>query len=206
MDVLVIGIAGGSGSGKSTLTKNIKQKFGDDITVILHDDYYKAHDDLSYDERALLNYDCPDAYDTDLMIEHLKALKSGKSITCPVYDYSIHNRSDKTVEIKPSKVIIIEGILILESQRLCDLIDIKVFVDTDPDIRIIRRIKRDMKKRARSFESIVEQYILTVKPMHEMYVEPSKKNADLVILEGGKNQVALDLLLQKIKNHIQGLS
>lgn len=205
MDNLIIGIAGGSGSGKSTLTENIKKRFGDDVTVVLHDYYYKAHDDMTYDERAQLNYDAPYAYDTDLMIRDLTLLKKGKKAIAPVYDFSIHNRRPETQEILPTKVIVVEGILVLEEQQLCDLFDIKVFVDADADIRIIRRIKRDMQVRARSFDSIVNQYITTVKPMHEMYVEPSKKNADIVILHGGENTVALDLLYHKIANFINGV-
>ena len=203
-DVLLIGIAGGSGSGKTALTRNIKEKFGDKVTVIMHDDYYKAHDDMSYDERALINYDEPAAYDTDLMVRDLKLLKNGVGTVIPVYDYTVHNRSKETREVKPNSVIIVEGILILSEPELCELFDIKVFVDTDPDVRIIRRIKRDMRKRARTFESIVSQYYATVKPMHERYVEPSKKNADIVVLGGGKNPVANDLLFNKISNHIKG--
>ena len=205
MDVLMIGIAGGSGSGKSTLTRLIKERFGDKVTVILHDDYYKAHDNMTYEERALINYDEPAAYDTDLLVRDLTLLKSGQQAVIPVYDYAVHNRSAETNTVQPNSVIVVEGILILADPALCDLFDIKVFVDTDADIRIIRRIKRDMRKRARSFESIVSQYMTTVKPMHERYVEPSKKNADIVILEGGKNAAALDLLYHKIANHIKGI-
>ena len=198
MDVMVIGIAGGTGSGKTTLTNNLKKRFGDKITVMYHDNYYKHYDDLTYEERCLLNYDIPQAFDTDMLVEHLKQLKNNQSILCPVYDYAIYNRSDKVVEIKPSKVIIVEGILIFENQELCDLMDIKVFVDTDADTRILRRAIRDMKERARTIESITKQYLATVKPMHEKYVEPSKKNADIIVLEGGENPVALDLLVHKI--------
>lgn len=205
MDVLMIGIAGGSGSGKSTLTKNIKKKFGDKVTVILHDDYYKERHLMTYEERALINYDEPAAYDTDLMVRDLRLLKSGQKATMPVYDYTIHDRSDETREVRPNSVIVVEGILLLADPQLCDLFDIKVFVDTDADIRIIRRIKRDMVKRARSFDSIVSQYLSTVKPMHELYVEPSKKNADIIILSGGQNPTALDLLYHKIANHIKGI-
>lgn len=202
MSSLVIGIAGGTGSGKSTLTKNINKQFGDDVTIILHDNYYYPHDNLTYEERCLLNYDSPEAYDTQLLIKHLQDLKNGKTVTSPIYDYSVHNRSKETLEVKPTNIIIVEGILILQDTSLCDLLDVKIFVDTDSDIRILRRIKRDMLKRARSFESIYNQYLTTVKPMHELYVEPSKKNADLVILEGDKNKIALDLLFTKIKDHI----
>ena len=203
MDVLVIGIAGGTGSGKTTLTNNLKRHFGDQITVVYHDNYYKRHDEMTYDERCLLNYDIPEAFDTQMFVQHLKQLKSNLPIDCPVYDYTIHNRSDQVVRIEPQKVIIVEGILVLESRELCDLMDIKVFVDTDADTRILRRAMRDMKERARSIESITQQYLTTVKPMHEKYVEPSKKNADLIIPEGGENRVALDLLIRKIEDFIR---
>ena len=204
-DVLLIGIAGGSGSGKTALTRNIKERFKDKVTVIMHDDYYKAHDDMTYDERALINYDEPAAYDTDLMVRDLKLLKNGVSTVMPIYDYSVHNRSGETRDVSPNSVIVVEGILIFADPELCDLFDIKIFVDTDADVRIIRRIKRDMKKRARTFESIVSQYYATVKPMHEKYVEPSKKNADIIIVGGGKNPKANDLIFNKIENHIKGI-
>lgn len=203
MDVLVIGIAGGTGSGKTTLTNNLKKHFGDKITVVYHDNYYKRHDEMTYEERCLLNYDIPQAFDTDMFVEHLKMLKDGKSVECPVYDYTVHNRSNDVVHIEPQKVIIVEGILIFENKELCDLMDIKVFVDTDADTRILRRAMRDMKERARSIESITQQYLTTVKPMHEKYVEPSKKNADIIVLEGGHNMVALDLLIHKITEFIE---
>ncbi len=199
MGTMVIGIAGGTGSGKTTLTNNLKKHFGDKITVVYHDNYYKRHDEMTYEERCLLNYDIPQAFDTDMFVEHLKQLKNGQTIQCPVYDYTVHNRSDKVIEVQPSKVIIVEGILIFENKDLCDLMDIKVFVDTDADTRILRRAMRDMKERARSIESITQQYLSTVKPMHEKYVEPSKKNADIIVLEGGHNTVALDLLIHKIQ-------
>ena len=203
MDVLVIGIAGGTGSGKTTLTNNLKRHFGDQITVVYHDNYYKRHDGMTYDERCLLNYDIPEAFDTQMFVQHLKQLKTNLPIDCPVYNYTIHNRSDQVVRIEPQKVIIVEGILVLESRELCDLMDIKVFVDTDADTRILRRAMRDMKERARSIESITQQYLTTVKPMHEKYVEPSKKNADLIVPEGGENRVALDLLIRKIEDFIR---
>ena len=203
MDVMVIGIAGGTGSGKTTLTNNLKNKFGDKITVMYHDNYYKRHDEMTYEERCRLNYDIPEAFDTDMFVEHLQQLKNNQSVVCPVYDFTVHNRSDKVLEISPSKVIIVEGILIFENKDLCDLMDIKVFVDTDADTRILRRAMRDMKERARSIESITNQYLTTVKPMHEKYVEPSKKNADIIVLEGGENPVALDLLYHKIKSVLE---
>ena len=204
MDVMVIGIAGGTGSGKTTLTNRLKEHFGDDVSVIYHDNYYKRHDEMPYEERCLLNYDHPDAFDTDLMIEHLLALKAGKAIHCPVYDYTIHNRSAETIEVSPAKVIIVEGILIFQNCELRSLMDIKIFVDTDADVRILRRIMRDVKKRGRSLDSVVEQYLTTVKPMHEQFVEPSKRAADIIVLEGGRNLVALDMIIQRVTSHIDG--
>ena len=202
-DYLVIGIAGGSGSGKTTLTNQIAAQFLEQVTVIKHDNYYKAHDDMDYDERSRLNYDHPNAFDTELMIEHLKALTKGESIECPIYDYTIHNRSKDTITIVPNKVIIVEGILIFENRDLCDLMDIRIFVDTDADLRIIRRIQRDVMERARSLESVINQYIETVKPMHEQYVEPSKKNANVIVPEGGYNQAAMEMIRNHIKNHLE---
>lgn len=203
-EMMVIGIAGGTGSGKTTLINRLKERFGDEVTVIYHDNYYKRHDELTYEERCLLNYDHPDAFDTDLMMEHIRGLRAGKSIQCPVYDFTVHNRSDKTVEIHPTKVLIIEGILIFENKELRDLMDIKVFVDTDADVRILRRILRDVKERGRSLESVVDQYLHTVKPMHEQFVEPSKRGADIIVLEGGQNVVALDMMIQRIYGHVYG--
>lgn len=205
MDVLLIGIAGGSGSGKSTLTERIKEKFPDDVTVILHDDYYKSFDDIPFEERVKINYDEPGSYDTALLVEDLRALKAGRTVQIPVYDYAAFIRTDKVRETPPTKVILVEGILMLSEAALCDLFDIKVFVDTDPDIRIIRRIRRDLVERGRTFDSVVSQYMNTVKPMHERYVEPSKKNADIIVLGGGENPTALDLLYHKINSHIRGL-
>ena len=202
-DYLVIGIAGSSGSGKTTLTNQIAAQFLEQVTVIKHDNYYKAHDDMDYDERSRLNYDHPNAFDTELMIEHLKALKKGESIECPIYDYTIHNRSKDTITIVPNKVIIVEGILIFENKDLCDLMDIRIFVDTDADLHIIRRIQRDVMERARSLESVINQYIETVKPMHEQYVEPSKKNANVIVPEGGYNQAAMEMIRNHIKNHLE---
>lgn len=204
-DIMIIGIAGGTGSGKTTLTDRLKERFGADVTVVYHDNYYKRHDEMTYAERCLLNYDHPDAFDTDLMIEHIQALRRGESVECPVYDFTVHNRSDETTIIRPTKVIIIEGILIFQNTFLRDLMDIKVFVDTDADVRILRRILRDVKERGRSIESVVEQYLTTVKPMHEQYVEPSKRTADIIVLEGGQNIVALDILIQRVHNHVCGL-
>ena len=203
-EILTIGIAGGTGSGKTTLMKNIVSRFGDDVTVISHDNYYKRRDDLTYEERCGINYDEPAAFDTDLMIEHLARLRRGETIQCPVYDFTVHNRSDETLTIVPKRVIIVEGILIFADKGLLDLMDIKIFVDTDTDVRLCRRIKRDVNKRGRTLESVLTQYLTTVKPMHEMYVEPSKKYADLVVPEGGKNYVALDMIMGRIQRHIGG--
>ena len=202
--VMTIGIAGGTGSGKTTITRRLLQKFSSNVSVIYHDNYYKAHNDLNYEQRSLLNYDCPDAFDTELMLRDLKRLRAGEAIRCPVYDYTIHNRSEKTVLVKPSPVVIVEGILILQDPRLCELLDIKIFVDTDADVRILRRIVRDVRGRGRSLESVVDQYLTTVKPMHEMYVEPSKRNADIIIPEGGHNLVAMDMLIERIRAHVGG--
>ena len=201
-DILVIGIAGGTGSGKTTLMRALTEKFGENIAVIRHDNYYKAHDDMPMEDRAKLNYDEPAAFDTDMLVEQLRLLKQGHTIHCPVYDFSVHNRTKETIEITPKKVIIVEGILIFADPALCREMDIKIFVDTDADVRLIRRIRRDVRKRGRSLDSVLEQYLTTVKPMHEQYVEPSKKNADLVVLEGGKNVVALDMIMNRIQRHI----
>ena len=169
------------------------------MTILSHDYYYKAHDDLTYEERTKLNYDHPDAFDTDLMVEHIKALKRGEFVERPSYDFSVHNRRKETVTVVPSKVIIVEGILIFENVELLDMFDIKVFVDTDADVRIIRRILRDVKERGRTLESVINQYLTTVKLMHEQFVEPSKKNADIIIPEGGYNTVAIEMLNQRIR-------
>ncbi len=205
MGIMIIGIAGGTGSGKTTLTERLKERFGDDVSIVYHDNYYKQHDGMTYEERSNLNYDHPDAFDTELMIEHVNQLRRGESVRCPVYDYAIHNRTDKTVEIHPTKVIIVEGILIFQNQELRDLMDIKIFVDTDADVRILRRIMRDVLERKRSLESVVNQYLETVKPMHEQFVEPSKRAADIIVLEGGRNIVALDMIMQRVHSHIAGL-
>ena len=203
MDVLVIGIAGGTGSGKTTLMKNLMGQFGSEITVLSHDNYYRAHHELPYEERCKLNYDEPAAFETELMVRQLKELRAGRAVDCPVYDFTVHNRSDQVIHLVPKSVIMVEGILIFENKALRDLMDIKIFVDTDADIRLCRRIKRDVNKRGRSMESVLLQYQATVKPMHEQYVEPSKKFADLVVLEGGKNLVALDMIMNRIQRHIE---
>ncbi|MCI5483874.1 MAG: uridine kinase [Clostridiales bacterium] len=200
--ILVIGIAGGTASGKTTLMKNLINEFGGQVTVLSHDNYYKRHDDMPYEERCKLNYDEPAAFDTSLMVYHLDQLRHGYSIECPVYDFTVHNRSDETIRLVPHKVIIVEGILIFENEELRNLMDIKIFVDTDADIRLCRRIKRDVNKRGRSLESVLTQYQQTVKPMHERYVEPSKKYADLVVPEGGKNLVALGMITGHIQHYL----
>lgn len=201
-NIIVIGIAGGSGSGKTTLMKNLLARFQDDVTVLSHDNYYRPYEELTIEERRKVNYDHPDAFDTDMMIEHLRCLKDGQAIECPVYDYTTYSRTDETTHLEPRKVILVEGILIFENKTLCSLMDIKIFVDTDADVRLIRRIRRDVAKRGRSLESVLSQYLATVKPMHEQFVEPSKKNADLVVLEGGKNLVALEMIIDRIQRHI----
>lgn len=203
-DVITIGIAGGTGSGKTTITRRLLQRFPESVSVVYHDNYYKAHDDMTYEQRSHLNYDCPDAFDTELLLRDLAALRRGEEIRCPVYDYTVHNRSEKTVLVKPAPVVIVEGILIFEDRRICDLLDIKIFVDTDADVRILRRIVRDVRDRGRSLESVVDQYLTTVKPMHEMYVEPSKRNADIIVPEGGHNLVAMDMLIERINAHVNG--
>ena len=202
MDMLTIGIAGGTGSGKTTLTDNIVAAFRDDISVIHHDSYYKAHNDMTYEERSRLNYDHPDAFDTELMLEHLKLLKAGKSVEVPVYDFTVHNRSDRTETVNPAKVLVVEGILIFADRELCDQMDIKIYVDTDADVRILRRILRDVKERGRSLESVVNQYMDTVKPMHDQFVEPSKRRADIIIPEGGNNTVALEMVMERIRGYV----
>ena len=202
-NILVIGIAGGSGSGKTTLMKRLVERFGENVSVLSHDNYYKRHDELSFEERAVLNYDEPEALDTSLMVYQLDQLRHGMAIDCPVYDFSLHNRSNDTIHVEPQKVIIVEGIMIFVDPDLRSLMDIKIFVDTDADIRLCRRIKRDVTKRGRSLDSVLTQYKQTVKPMHEMYVEPSKKYADLVVPEGGKNQVALDMIVGRILRHLE---
>ena len=189
-DVIVIGVAGGTGSGKTTLVKALMNRFGDNISVLSHDNYYKRHDEMSYEERTHLNYDCPDAFDTDMMIEHLRMLKNGQAIDCPTYDYTIHNRADEVLHVEPRRVIVVEGIMI--------------FVYADADLRLCRRIRRDVKKRGRSIDSVIDQYLTTVKPMHELYVEPSKKNANLIVPEGGKNLIALEMIINRIQRHIDG--
>lgn len=198
MNTVLIGIAGGTGSGKSTFTNTLKDAFGDKITVIYHDNYYRRRDDIPFEERQKINYDHPDALETSLLVEHLKELQAGHEVECPVYDFSQHNRSDETITIKPSKVIIVEGILILQDVQLRDLFDIKIFVQADADERILRRAMRDMEERGRDLENIIDQYLTTVKPMHYLYVQPTRALADIVI-NGGRNKVAMDMVQTKIQ-------
>ena len=202
-NILVLGIAGGTGSGKTTLMKNIIERFGDVVTVLSHDNYYRRRDELTYEQRCLINYDEPAALETELMAVHLDHLRHGEAIDCPVYDFTRHNRSNETVRIVPKSVIIVEGILIFENQPLRDLMDIKIFVDTDADVRLCRRIARDVNERGRTLESVLSQYQTTVKPMHEKYVEPSKKFANIVVPEGGRNLVALDMIMGRIRRHLE---
>lgn len=206
METIVIGIAGGTGSGKTTLTRRLMEAFGDEVGVLYHDNYYKSNRGLSMEARAKLNYDHPDAFDTEMMIEDLRRLKQGEVIHCPLYDYTLHDRSDDILEVRPTPVIIVEGILIFENRALRELMDIRIFVDTDADVRILRRINRDVKKRGRSLDSVIEQYLTTVKPMHEQFVEPSKRCANIVVPEGGRNLVALEMIIQRIRSHVERTS
>ena len=203
LDTIFIGIAGGTGSGKTTLADRLVDSFGrDEVSIIRHDNYYKRHDEMTYEERCKLNYDHPDAFDNDLLREHLLQLKEGKTVEVPVYDYTIHNRSNEVEKVVSAPVIVLEGILIFQEPMISELMDIKVFVDTDADVRILRRIQRDVEERGRSLQSVISQYLTTVKPMHEQFVEPSKRKADIIIPEGGENKVALDMLIQRVKKHL----
>jgi uridine kinase len=199
---MIIGIAGGSGSGKTTLAENIISHFGDRVSILRHDDYYKSQKDIPPAERARLNYDHPSAFDTDLLIEHLDELRAGRAVDCPTYDYSIHDRSDRTRRVESTDVVILEGILIFAEADVLDRLDMKIYVDTDADVRILRRIVRDVKERGRTLDSVVTQYLSTVKPMHEAFVEPSKKNADIIVPEGGMNPVAYGMIIGKIDAYL----
>lgn len=201
-DIMVIGIAGGTGSGKTTITGKVADRLGADVTVVTHDNYYRAHHELTYEERVLLNYDHPDAYETELLVEHLAALRRGETVPVPVYDYAAYDRSDAVTMVSPSRVIIVEGIVIFSEPDLRELMDVKVYVDADADVRILRRIMRDVRERGRTLESVVTQYLATVKPMHEAFVEPSKRYADIIIPEGGQNLVALEMLVSRIEAHL----
>lgn len=202
MKTMLIGIAGGTSSGKTTLTQRLKDHFGGHVAVVGHDSYYKRQVGKTYEERALQNYDHPDAFDTGLMVEHLRQLRAGHAIRCPVYSYVDHNRTDETVLIEPAAVLIVEGILIFQDPALREMMDIKIFVEADADERILRRALRDVEERGRTLRSVVSQYLATVKPMHEQFVEPSRKYADIIVLEGGHNLVALEMIMQRIQNHL----
>lgn len=184
---------------KNHADNQLKKQFSEKVSIVYHDNYYKRNDNLSLEERKKINYDSPSAFDTDMLVNDLKKLKNGETIYCPVYDYTIHNRTDETRKIEPADVIIVEGILVFQSKALRELMDIKIFVDTDADERIIRRILRDAGERGRSLDSIVTQYRTTVKPMHEKYIEPSKKYADIIVVGGGKNLVAFDMISTKVQ-------
>lgn len=201
-DITIIGIAGGSASGKTTVASRIKEEFKEDVELICHDYYYLAHNDIPFEERVKFNYDHPNAFDTERLVSDIKQLKQGIAIERPVYSYTEHTRLAETVRVEPRKVIIIEGFLIFDNSELLNLMDIKIFVDTDADERLIRRILRDVQERGRSLESVISQYSTTVKPMHEQFVEPSKRHADLIIPNGGQNEIALSMLLEKIRNMV----
>ena len=199
---MIIGVAGGTGSGKTTLAENIARAFGDRVAVITHDSYYRAQNDMSYEERCKQNYDHPDAFETDLLCEHLDALARGEAIDMPVYDYTVYNRSSRTERVEPRAVVILEGILIFCDERLREKMDLKIFVDTDADERILRRIARDTKERGRSLDSVIEQYLTTVKPMHDAFVEPYKRYADIIVPGGGSNPAALDMIITRVNKQL----
>ncbi|MEY8585006.1 MULTISPECIES: uridine kinase [Ligilactobacillus] len=201
---IIIGVTGGSGSGKTSVSRAIfDQLHGHSLMMLQEDSYYKSQDDVPFEERTKVNYDHPNAFDTDLLIEQLEDLLNWKTIEIPVYDYAAHTRSKEVVVQEPREVIIVEGILTLNDARLRDLMDIKIFVDTDDDIRIIRRIQRDIEERGRTLQSVIDQYLETVKPMYHQFIEPSKRYADIIVPEGGENQVAIDLLVTKVRDIIR---
>ena len=199
---MIIGVAGGTGSGKTTLAENIARAFGDRVAVITHDSYYRAQNDMSYEERCKQNYDHPDAFETDLLCAHLDALARGEAIDVPVYDYTVYNRSSRTERVEPRAVVILEGILIFCDERLREKMDLKIFVDTDADERILRRISRDTKERGRSLDSVIDQYLTTVKPMHDAFVEPYKRYADIIVPGGGSNPAALDMIITRVNKQL----
>ena len=198
---MLIGIAGGTGSGKSTFAEGLRALFPDDITIIAYDNYYKPQDHLSMDERVKTNYDCPDALDTDLLIRHLRLLQNGQGVEIPNYDFCIHTRKAETTHLCPTPVIIVDGILTFHDERMREMFDIKIFADADADERILRRLRRDVTERGRNIDGVIEQYISTVKIMHGIYVEPTKKYADIII-NGGKNMTALDIVSARIAKKI----
>ena len=199
---LVIGIAGGSGSGKSTLVKHITERLSNEVAILCHDDYYKSNAGLSREQRAKLNYDKPDAFDTHLLVFHIDKLTQGCTIESPIYDYEEHERSNETRTVRSAKVILVDGIMIFENRELRERFDLKIFVDTDADVRILRRIIRDVKMRGRDLDSVIEQYLTTVTPRHEAFVEPTKKYADIIIPEGGNNPIAYGMIIEKIEKYI----
>jgi uridine kinase len=201
---IFIGITGGTGSGKSTIAKEIYSKFGEQcIAMIEQDSYYKDQSHLSFDERIKTNYDHPDAFDTDLIVEHLNKLLSGQAIEKPKYDFEVHNRKKETVRVEPRDIVILEGILILQEPEIRELLDIKIYVDTDADVRIIRRLIRDINERGRTLDSVINQYLNVVRPMHMQFTEPTKRHADIIIPEGGQNKVAIDIIVANIKQFLQ---
>ena len=202
MSCFTVGVAGGTGSGKTTLTRALLDRFSGQSSVVFMDNYYKDQSHLTWDERVVTNYDAPEAFDVELMAEHLRQLRAGQAIGCPVYNFAEHNRAAETVRVEPSPVLVVEGILLFALPELTEQLDLKLFVDTDADVRILRRIQRDVVERGRSLASVEEQYLKTVKPMHELYVDPSKRSADLIIPEGGRNIVALDTLINRIEREV----
>jgi len=203
MRPFVVGVAGGTGSGKTTVARKIVEAGGGDVAILEHDSYYRDRQDLSYDERCQLNFNHPESLETSLMLEHIRAIKRGEPVAAPTYDFKTHRRGDETRPVAPSPILVVEGILLFVDREMRDELDLKLFVDTDADIRVLRRVRRDMEKRGRSFESVRQQYYDSVRPMHLQFVEPSKRWADVIIPEGGKNMVALDLILTKIRSEVQ---
>ena len=204
-DVMVIGIAGGSGSGKTTLAREIERRLGQRVILLSHDAYYRRHDDIPFREREKLNYDHPDALETELLIEHIRQLKEGRPVDCPVYDFSAHNRSDSTVRVQPRRVIVVEGILIFHSRELRELMDLRIFVDAEADVRLCRRIQRDVSHRGRTVESVLTQYADTVRPMHLKFVEPTKKYASFILPNGGKDKAVQDMLINHITQFLNNV-
>lgn len=202
MDRIVIGIAGGTASGKTTVAERLSEAFSSDAVILSHDYYYKQHDELTFEEKSKLNYDHPDSLDTGLLVEHIRELKKGNAIMHPTYDFAKHSRNSEWARLQSAKIIIVEGILIFTDKTLCKLCDIKLFVDADADVRFIRRLSRDVNERGRNMESTISQYLSTVKPMHEQFVEPSKAKADLIIPQGGHNEIAISMIIDGIKKKL----
>ncbi|SFP92478.1 uridine kinase [Lachnospiraceae bacterium XBB1006] len=200
----IIGVCGGSASGKTTIVNRISKHFGSDILVINHDSYYNEHNDMTYEERSKLNYDHPSSFETERLVRDLNTLLQGKEVDIPVYDFSIHNRSSEVTHVAPKKIIVVEGIMVLENKILRDMMDVKVYVDTDADERLMRRIRRDMEERARTIDSILTQYAQTVKPMHEEFIEPSKSYADIIIPRGGENEAGISMMISYMDHLLSG--